>query len=228
MAGGDTKGRVLFVQHQDDDPPGYIGERVRQRGLGVEVVRAAPGAFPDPSGYDLVVPLGSDDSASDTSVPHLAEEYDMLRRAVDADVPVFGICFGAQLLSRALGGEVRPAENGPEIGWLPVRTAEPDLIDPGPWLVWHFDVMTAPPGSVEVARTDAATQVFRQGRHLGVQFHPEATPRHAEQWSRSYSAALAELATDPESLVAEARRRASTARTKAYDLFDRFYDRIAK
>lgn len=228
MATAGAKGRVLFVQHQDDDPPGYIGERAWQRGFDVEVVRAAPGAFPDPGGYDLVVPLGSDDSAYDVEVPHLAEELDMLRGAVDADVPVFGICFGAQMLSRALGGEVYRAENGPEIGWLRVDSDEPDLIDPGPWLVWHFDVMTTPPRAVEVARTDVATQVFRQGPHLGVQFHPEATPKHAQDWSRSYEAALTALSTEAGSLVAEARRRESTARAKAHQLFDRFYARLSR
>lgn len=224
VAGGD--GKVLFVQHQDDDPPGYIGERARQRGLDVEVVQATSDAFPDPTGYRLIVPLGSDDSAYDDSLPHLADEHRMLRRAVDADVPVFGICFGAQLLSRVLGGEVRAGEYGPEIGWVRVDSDEPELIDPGPWLVWHFDVMTAPPGSIEVARTDRATQVFRYGSHLGVQFHPEATPRHAEDWSRSYETTLTKIETEPQELVAQARARAATARTKAYELFDRFCQRL--
>lgn len=222
----DSNRRVLFIQHQDNDPPGYIGERARQCGLGVDIVRAAPGAFPDPTEYRLIVPLGSDDSVCDDSLAYLADEQHLLRRAVDADVPVFGICFGAQLLSRVLGGEVHPGARGPEIGWMRVDSDEPELIDAGPWLVWHFDVMTAPPDSIEVARTDRATQVFRQGRHLGVQFHPEATPRHAEDWSRSYETALTALGTDPKAVVSQAHARVATARAKAYELFDRFYQRL--
>lgn len=221
------KRRALFIQHQDDDPPGYIGERARQRGLDVEIVRAAPGSFPDPADYAFVAPLGSDDSVTDESVPYLADERAMLRAAIAADVPVFGICFGAQLLSHVLGGEVWTGADGPEIGWLPVLSAEPDLVDAGPWLVWHFDRMATPPEGEEIARTEAATQAFRQGPNLGVQFHPEATPEHARQWTRSYETTLAKLAIDPQSVIAETRQRAETSRAKAHELFDRFWLRLS-
>jgi GMP synthase (glutamine-hydrolysing) len=217
---------VLFVQHQPDCPPGYLGERAEQRGFGVDVVDAHVSELPDSRAYDLIVPLGSDDSAYDDSVPYLSPELRLINQAISVDVPIFGICFGAQLLSRALGGHVRRL-NEPEIGWMEIQTDARNLVDPGPWLVWHLDAMTTPPRGTEVAKTNRATQAFVHGRHAGVQFHPEATPWSAEIWTRHYQRSLAEIGIDPDSLLKETTTRETTSRRKAYELFDRIVDRAA-
>jgi GMP synthase (glutamine-hydrolysing) len=222
--GTDATLTALFVQHQDDVPPGLIGERARERGMRVEVLRAAPGAYPDPGAYDLVVPLGSGDSAYDDDVPWIHDERAFLRAAVDAGVPVFGICFGAQILAHVLGGEVRRMHR-PEIGWLQVATDDPDRVDPGPWLVWHFDVLTPPPGGRELARTPPGPQAFELGPHLGVQFHPEATPGSVASWARTYAHALTPLGLTPAGLVEETQRGLDAARRRAHRLFDVFVER---
>jgi len=54
----------------------------------------------------------------------------------------------------------------------------PDPVGAGPWLVWHHDGMFPPPGS-EIARSAAGNQAYVVGRHVGVQFHPEATRRRS-------------------------------------------------
>ncbi len=260
--GEDGTPRVLFVQHQDDCPPGHVGDRVRQRGAEVEVVRAQASRLPDPRNFDLVVPLGCYDSAYDDSLPYLGRELDLLTTAVESDVPVFGICFGAQLLSRLLGGEVRPAPSGPEIGWIEVDTADTasgntasrtgdtragtgdtragtrdtragtrdtragtgDTVEPGPWLVWHLDVMTPPPGGRELAWSDVGTQAFSHGRHLGVQFHPEATVESALSWADFYRDLLPEAGTSYDEIAAATLRLAADAPRRAYELTDRVLD----
>lgn len=213
--------RALVIEHQPDAPAGYVGERAEQHGYRLEVVRAAPGALPDPVGYDLVVTLGSGESAYDDALPFLADELETLRRADRAGVPVLGICFGAQALARALGGDVRPGD-GPEIGWKPVDTDASGLVEPGPWLVWHFDVLTPGPQATEIARTSGGSQAFVQGPHLGVQFHPEATPESVDSWARTYEAAIKELGEDADAIRAETRRTQGEARRRAHELFDRF------
>ncbi|MQA17000.1 MAG: aminotransferase [Pseudonocardiaceae bacterium] len=220
-----TTGRILFIQHQDDCPPGYVGDRAQQCGFELDILEAGAVAttrtsFPDPRGYDLIVPLGSDDAAYDDTVGHLPAEHELLDAAVDAGVPVFGICFGAQLLARTLGGRVWQAP-GPEIGWLRPDVNEPGLVEPGPWLVWHLDVMSCPPGGTELARTTAALQAFRSGPHVGVQFHPEATPTSAAVWAQHYGSSLAALGIDPDALLEQTRRGQDEARQRAYRLFDR-------
>ncbi|MDN5858519.1 MAG: type 1 glutamine amidotransferase, partial [Pseudonocardia sp.] len=213
--------KVLFVQHQDDAPPAMVGDRLAALGARCEVVAAQAPRLPDPTGFDLVVPLGSDDSAADESLPYLRREWELIAAAVRAGVPVFGICFGAQLLCRVLGGTVRPAPGGPEIGWLPVETRRPDLVSRGPWLLWHLDVMTPAPGSVEIATSAVGTQAFTHGPHLGVQFHPEATEENVAVWAQHYRSSLDRLAITPEALLAETAERAAAARTRTHALVDR-------
>ena len=81
------------------------------------------------------------------------------QRAVEEDVPVLGLCFGGQMLARVLGSENYRSDDA-EIGWLPVRTHDADLVSEGPWFQWHFDVFTAPPGARVVAETDVEAQII--------------------------------------------------------------------
>lgn len=201
--------RVLFIQQQQDDPPGLVGERLAELGAEAEVVDPRR-PMPEVREFDLVVPLGSVDSAADDMVPYLASEWRLLDDAVRVGVPVFGICFGAQLLCRVLGGSVAPAPGGPEIGWLRVD-ADPDgPVQPGPWAVWHHDVMHLPAAATEVARTPVGPHAFTLGPHLGVQFHPEATVSTVATWARAHPSTRresAELLRQMEADEAGARRR---------------------
>ncbi len=217
---------VLCVQHQDDCPPGYVGQRLAELGAEIDVVDARQGRLPDPRAYDLVVSLGSDDSAHDDAVPYLSPERDVLETAVRAEIPVFGICFGAQLLSRVLGGSVAPMPAGPEIGWLAVQSDDPDLIDAGPWLIWHLDAMTVPPGAVALAWTGRSTQAFAAGRSVGVQFHPEVSIASAQIWAARYGSHLGALGIDSGALLDEIRVRDSETRRRAHELTDRVLKRL--
>jgi GMP synthase-like glutamine amidotransferase len=94
---------------------------------------------------------------------------------------VLGVCFGGQLLARALGGSVGRSP-APEIGWCEVDSDDATMVPGGPWFQWHFDRLTPPPGATELARNGSATQAFVQGRALGLQFHPEVDVALVEQW----------------------------------------------
>jgi GMP synthase-like glutamine amidotransferase len=94
------------------------------RGIRAEI--AAPADIPslrDPGEYDVAIILGSDESAYDDSVGWVPDQLDYARRAIQAGVPVLGICFGAQMLARALGGEVRRSPE-PEVAWKKMSRAE--------------------------------------------------------------------------------------------------------
>jgi GMP synthase (glutamine-hydrolysing) len=109
--------RALVIQYDADAPAGLVSAWLRERGVEEHVhLVSADGDRPtDPRDYDLIVPLGSEVAAYDDTVPWLADQLTMVRRAAEADVPVLGICFGSQLLARALGGEAM-RNAGPEIG----------------------------------------------------------------------------------------------------------------
>lgn len=200
-------------------------------------IRLRPVAVPDPDGdggaglpradeVDAIVVLGSADGAWDDSLPWLADELALLAEADRRGTPVLGICFGGQLLARALGGRVAAADGG-EHGWHPVETREPRTIEPGPWLQFHSDSFTSPPGSEVLARSAAGDQAFRVGPHLGVQFHPEITPAEFEVWAASwrgtaFEASLPSLGVTADGVREEIARRAGASRAASRRLFDAF------
>jgi GMP synthase-like glutamine amidotransferase len=136
--------RVLFMQHDAFSPPRLVSERFAELGFEVVeelIVEAAhydtPGVvtyeFPDPTTFDVIVPMGSPWGAWDDSTigSWLLPEVEWLREADAAGVPVLGICFGGQLLARAHGGGVGRAPDC-EIGWTSVWTLPKSHAPRGP------------------------------------------------------------------------------------------------
>jgi GMP synthase-like glutamine amidotransferase len=210
---------LAVVEQQADAPAGLLGDWAHARGLQVRTLRAAAlDDWPDPGGFTAVAALGSDRSVERSSDAWIAAEIAFLRSAHAAGVPVLGICFGAQALAAALGARVGRAP-APEIGWIELDGAGADLR--GPWLAWHEDGFALPPGALELARSGAGVQAFAVERSVGVQFHPEVTPAIVEAWIEGDRASLAAARIDPDALLAQTRRLASSARERAFALFDR-------
>jgi GMP synthase (glutamine-hydrolysing) len=120
--------------------------------------------------------------------PALAVEREWLAEAVRLELPLLGICLGAQLLARALGAEVRPGE-GPEIGFAPVEVGVADdpvlggLAPSTEVLHWHGDVFDLPDGAQPLASSaQTEHQAFRLGNAWGSLFHPEADFALVEAW----------------------------------------------
>jgi GMP synthase-like glutamine amidotransferase len=220
--------RAVILQHEDPSPPGHVTEWLDQHGAESEVFRIdLEDRDLDPTAYDLIVSLGSEFPAYDDSHAFVPREARLLRTAVDADVPILGLCFGGQMLARVLGGEVfRGSES--EIGWMQVRTRDPDLVPEGPWFQWHFDVIKLPAGADVIADTDLGAQAFVAGRSLGLQFHPEVTPEIMDEWVRAYRHELDAEGVDPDALLEETNRRAQESKRTSWQLLERFWDRIAR
>lgn len=231
--------RALFVQHDHVSPTGPVAERLRERGFDVDEVLVVPEsefatpnvefAFPSLDDYDLIVPMGAPWGAWDDACigRWLLPEIDWVRSAIHRDIPVLGVCFGGQLMARALGGTVARAPKA-EIGWTSIHTDDPELVSAGPWFHFHYDRWSLPAGATEIARNAIASQAFTIGRSLAVQFHPELTASSLEGWLREGGAAQVEAdGQDPAAMLAHTRaeERAATSRTVA--LVDAFLDRVA-
>jgi GMP synthase (glutamine-hydrolysing) len=219
--------RTLILQHEAPTPPGLMTDWLAEQNAQVEVFRIDEKEDDqDPRDYDLIVSLGSEFAAFDDSIPFVQREVKLYEQAIEADVPILGLCFGGQMLARVLGSRLFRAESA-EIGWLPVRTHDPELVSTGPWFQWHFDTFTAPPRATLIAETDAAPQAFVVGRSLGLQFHPEVTPEIMDEWVRAYPHELEAEGVDPQGLLAETRQRAAQARGTTWRLLNAFRDRVA-
>jgi len=185
--------KVLFIYNEHLATEGLLGDAFTENGYDVDTFEVVPAeridnpagdvTFPDPAGYDVIVPLGArwpvyDDALRRTWV---AGEMQLVRDASDAGVAVLGVCFGGQLVAQAFGGTVTRSPV-PEIGWYDVDSDNPALVPGGPWFQWHFDRWTLPPGATEIARTASSSQALVLPRSLALQFHPELDRALLELW----------------------------------------------
>ena len=231
--------KVLFIQQDHVSPTGPVGEAFVDRGYDLVEFLVVPADrfhepavtvdLPDPESFDVIVPMGAPWSIYDheTIGTWVHDEIEFLRRAHQADIPILGICFGAQALAAALGGAVIPSER-PEVGWTVVDSDDADLVPSGPWFQWHGDRWVLPDGMHAFARTDVAEQAFTIGRSLAVQFHPELTPSMLEGWlSNGGEAHAATLGIDADRLRRETEAEAAAAGARARTLVHAFLDRVA-
>jgi GMP synthase-like glutamine amidotransferase len=231
--------RVLLIQHDHICTPGYVGERLTDRGLDLvlhQVVREdrflSPDVeieFPDPTDFDAIVPMGApwsvyDHQAIGTWVP---AELKMLRAAHDHQVPVLGICFGGQMLAAAHGGSVSRSA-APEIGWVEVDSDDESLGLSGLWFQWHYDQWQLPNAAQEVARNPSSSQAFVLGRNLAVQFHPEMTSEILASWIATGGAEeITRFGIKLDDLVRQTADQDAANRERAHRLVDQFLDRVA-
>lgn len=231
--------RALFLQHDHVSPPGPVAERFAHRGFEIiERVVVAPENFhqpnqpfdfPDPRDFDVLVPMGAPWGAWDDEKigAWLLPEIEWLREADERDVPVFGICFGGQLLARAHGGTVARAPR-PEIGWTPIWSQDVGLVGSGPWFQFHYDRWQVPPGAREIARSTRASQAFVLRRNLAVQFHPELTAATLQGWLELDGRGLVEAdGQDADILFQHTLAEGEDAARRAHALVDAFLDRVA-
>jgi len=166
---------ILVFQHHALETPGRLGAILRDYGHRLNVIELHEGDNlpPDLDGIDGVLSLGGPMNVDQTTEHTWIEgELDLLRRAHEAHIPVVGLCLGAQLVAKALGGEVG-AMTQPEAGWHPVNLAFPGTIDPLhngiPWrtnqLHLHAQEVTSlPDGGTPLAGSQACrTQAYKVG-----------------------------------------------------------------
>lgn len=236
-------GELVVLQHGDHVGPGHLtgllDERAQRRPW--RVVRLGQDELLprlDGDARGLLV-LGGKQSTIDVDAHvWMGPEIDLIASAVEAEIPVFGICLGAQLLARALGGEVTRRAT-PEIAIVALeRTDEADddevfagWPDGASMVFVHEDeVSRLPAGATRMLSGSDGTPAWRapDGRSYAVQSHPEATPDQVAIWLESEAGrAKCEAAgVDPAAFVDDVRRRERFLRANGLALVNRWIDAV--
>jgi GMP synthase (glutamine-hydrolysing) len=181
--------RILIVLHSESSTPGRIGHMLAARGYGLDIRRPCLGDdLPESlEAHAGAVIFGGPMSANDPD-DWIAREIDWIGVALGEEKPFLGICLGAQMLSKHLGGQVGPHADGlVEIGYYPLKPTDEGHAH-GPWpehvYHWHREGLTLPSGAVRLATGETfENQAFRYSRKAyGIQFHPEVTRLTMHRW----------------------------------------------
>lgn len=193
----DSQQSVLAIVHQETSTTGRIGAQLALRGVHVDMICPNLGApLPDPARYDGVIVFGGPMSANDEDLPGIRAELDWLPSVLEREIPFLGVCLGAQLMVRALGGTVTPHPEGlVEIGysWVDSRDYDTFMDDDMLHFQWHREGFSLPAGAQLLASGPVfENQAFKLENKpvYGIQFHPEVTQTIRRTWIEKASEML--------------------------------------
>jgi len=196
---------VAIFRHVRSEGPGYFATVLERRSIPHRLIAVDDGE-PLPRSaraFSGLVFMGGPMSAND-DLPWIAPSLALVQDAVRQDVPLLGHCLGAQLMAKALGGEVQPAAVK-EIGWGEVTVSDNALARE--WFGaragftafhWHGETFSLPPGATRVlGNAHCANQAFVLGKHFGLQCHVEMTAALVRSWCRGGAAEIEAAAASP-------------------------------
>ncbi len=229
---------VKIISHVAHEGPGYLAEFLARKRIAHELICIEDGAeLPDTlEGTSGIVFMGGPMSVNDP-LPWIARETALIRRAVDADVPVLGHCLGGQLMAKALGAKVRRNPVS-EIGWLPVevvpsalaRSWVGELPDSFPVYHWHGETFELPEGVTHLLRSQGCpNQAFVRGKHLALQCHVEMTPQMIRDWiGRGGELRPSPTVQSGPEMLRDVERRIAALRRVADVLYERWIGGLVK
>lgn len=203
--------KALIIRHVPVEGVAGFREPIEAAGYEVDRIDVADPAFAslDLREHDLLIMMGGPMGVYEQDRhPWIACQLRRLALRLESDMPTLGVCFGAQMMAAALGGEVYA---GPvkEVGFHPVTIHAPDSplrhLEGIPMLHWHGDTFTLPEDVELLASSHVYEhQAFRRGPNLlALQFHAEMglDPRF-DAWIKQWPEAAEEGGSDEATLRA--------------------------
>ena len=245
--------RVLVLQHVASEGLGLIAKSLRQKGLGADFIKIyrnerVPNNI---QGYDGLIVLGGPMGVYEEDIfPFIKDEISLIKNALRNDIPILGICLGAQLLAKAAGADVYKGKKK-EIGWYKVELTEAGKSDglfiglPDEFIVfqWHgdtFDLGTPPPLSPSMRGTGGgvpskclasselfANQIIKVGKNAyGLQFHLEVTEEMIRDWIDVNDKELSSVKSyiHPEEIIKDTPKHINTIHKFGDAVFSKFFN----
>ena len=190
---------VAIFRHTPSEGPGYFATFLNKHDIPWEIIKVDEGQpIPDnPANHAGLVFMGGPMSVNDP-LPWIPPILQLIRSAVAAEVPVLGHCLGGQLISKALGGVVKP-NPVKEIGWSEISATDNDAARA--WLDglarfegfhWHGETFSLPDTATHImSSTHCENQAYVIGKHLAMQCHIEMTPTMIRSWCNSWAEEIA-------------------------------------
>lgn len=216
---------VLVFQHDPLEDVGFFAEVFEKQNAKFRSIRLFHGEMPNEEwnrDQALLILGGPMSAHEEDHYPFLRWEKRIIRAAIEDQVPVLGICLGAQLIAAATGSDVY-AGKMTEIGWYPISLTPHGHVDsllgylPERPIVfqWHRDGFDLPSGALRLASSIYfENQAFRIGKTVyGLQFHLEVTPVMIERWLDERSKDLAQIPyIAPDKILADTQSYSSNLR----------------
>ena len=186
-----SRPKILIILHQEHSSPGRVGQELIRRGFALDIRKPRFGdTLPDTmAGHAGAVIFGGPMSANDPDA-FVTREIDWIKVPLRENAPFLGICLGAQMMVKQLGGTVAGHRDGlVEIGYYPLRPTETGkaLMDDWPTKAyqWHSEGFDKPAGCELLATNPTyPNQAIRYGSNAyGIQFHPELTHSMLVRWT---------------------------------------------
>ncbi|ALP52232.1 glutamine amidotransferase [Candidatus Tenderia electrophaga] len=231
---------ICILRHVAAEGPGYFGTFLKRHHLPFQVIHLDLGepVPATPEDCAALVFMGGPMSVND-DIPWIGPALALIRRAVAIEMPVLGHCLGGQLISKALGGTVRP-NPVKELGWFEVRQARnPAAAD---WLAglppsftafhWHGETFTIPEGASNILSSrHCPHQAFVMGNTLAMQCHVEMTADMVMDWARLHADEIAHAGDSIqtlEQLSQDLEQRIATLQSHADALYKRWLRPLVK
>ncbi|MGD2106271.1 MAG: type 1 glutamine amidotransferase [Nitrosopumilaceae archaeon] len=218
---------VLFVQNTRIEGSGYLGDLIKEDGFSTHSVNAKTENLPEKE-YSMVIILGAPESANDDFL-YLQKEQELIKKNVEKETPLLGICLGSQLIAKTFGGQVY---SGPkkEIGFYKDLVAEPNsnlfsgFENPFTVFHWHGDTFDLPDGAIRLVHSEIyPNQAFQYKSAVGLQFHMEVNEEMVNLWLDNTEEKLRQIPyINPDKIRSDIDENISIVKTNMENFYNNF------
>ncbi len=227
---------VIILRHVPYEGPGLIEDMLDGRGLPYRIIDIFEEGVPlGVAGFTGIVSMGGPMSVNE-GTEEIEKEKGLLLEALGRNIPILGVCLGAQILASALGSEIYAGEQ-PEVGWGDVTLTQHGVEDPLlagvdqvlPVLHWHGETFDLPEGAVRLASSEKfQNQAFRVGnKAYGLQFHLEVDDEMVREWVTRDLEEKTLIVSEPERILEGIKSHLQSVRFGGALIIGRFLDLVA-